>query len=173
MVFAMMLPLARNSIRNVAFGSLWPRRHRAVALFIAGFLFPWICLGMAAALVRQQSWARNWVVPATMFLLAALWQFTPIQKWAFVDCHRSAALAPSGWRADHDCVCFGARIGASCVANCWLLMLACALTCHSAVAMFGGMGLGLAERLPFRPASKWVVSGSLLLGAYYLMFAIS
>src|SRR5262249_50009471 len=108
MVLAMMLPLARNSIRNVAFASLWPRRHRAIAVFIVGFLLPGACLGVAAAQLRGQSWARNWFAPAIMFLLASIWQFTPFQKRALVDCHREAALAPVGWRADQDCLFFGA-----------------------------------------------------------------
>lgn len=172
MVLAMMLPFTRNSVRTVAFASLWPRRHRAIAFFLFGFLLPWTFLGVAAALLRGQSWSRNSAAPALMFFLASLWQFTPFQKRALVDCHRTAALAPLGWRADQDCLCFGARIGIACVANCWPLMLACALTGHGAVAMVGGMGLGLAERLPFRPASRWVIFGCLALASYYLLLAV-
>ncbi|HET6250672.1 MAG TPA: DUF2182 domain-containing protein [Tepidisphaeraceae bacterium] len=173
MVCAMMLPLVRPAVRTTAFASLWVRRHRAMAGFLLGYFTPWLVLGIAVALLRRQPWTNNYASPAIACFAAALWQLAPVRARALTACHRSLPLAPSGWRADRDCLRGGCGIGLACVCACWPLMAACALTGHALPAMIGGMALGLAERLAFRPRTAIVVAGTLALGGYYtlLMFA--
>ena len=173
MVFAMMLPLVRDAVRATAFASLWARRHRAMAGFLLGYSAPWLAIGLAVAALRGQAWTHTYGVPALLFLLAALWQLTPLHAVALVSCHRSMPLAPRGWLADRDCFRFGGNIGLACVSSCWPLMLACAFAGHDVVAMVGGMALGLAERKPFRPRTRLVLIGTLLLAGYYAVLATS
>jgi predicted metal-binding membrane protein len=173
MVFAMMFPLIRDAVRFTAFSSLWTRRHQAMAAFIVAYCTPWLAMGLAVAWARQVAWTHNYAVPAVMFLLAGLWQITPMHGVALVSCHRTMALAPSGWRADRDCLRFGGTIGFACLSSCWPLMLACAATGHSLAAMVGGMALGLAEQWSFRPRTGVVLAGTLLLATYYAALAFA
>ena len=45
MVLAMMLPLTIDAVRATAIRSLWRRRDRAVAVWLCGYLAPWLLLG--------------------------------------------------------------------------------------------------------------------------------
>src|SRR5690349_13852334 len=92
MVAAMMLPLVRSSVRVVAVNSLWSRRNRAVAGFLAGFLASWFALGVIAALLRSGSWAHTELAAALAFAVAAFWQRTPLHWRAVAACHRMEPL---------------------------------------------------------------------------------
>jgi hypothetical protein len=46
-------------------------------------------------------------------------------------------------------------------------MLACAFSGHGLVAMAGGMGIGIAERWPFRPRTRVMLCGTLAIAGYY------
>jgi predicted metal-binding membrane protein len=170
-VVAMMLPLSLDAIRVTANGSLWPRRHRAIAGFLLGYVAPWTALGVLAASLRQASWTHAYVAPALGFAVAALWQQTRLHKRALVACDRRLPLAPLGWPADRDCLRFGATIGIACVQTCWPLMLACALSGHSVIAMMGGMAVGAAERWWFRPRTRAMLWVTLALATYYGVLA--
>ena len=50
MVVAMMVPLAAGAIRTTAARSLWRRRHRAIAAFLAGYLAPWAIAGVVVSI---------------------------------------------------------------------------------------------------------------------------
>jgi hypothetical protein len=167
MIAATMLPLALNAVRLTAARSLWPRRHRAIAGFLAGYFAPWLQLGIAVALLRQEPWTHTPAAAGLCFAVAAVWQQTPMHRRALAACHRTLPLAPVGWRADRDCLRFGGTIGAACVWSCWPLMLACAFTGHSLVAMSSGMALSLAQRWSFRPRPNAIASATLLLASYY------
>ena len=171
MVAAMMLPLVVDRVRVTAVGSLWARRHRAMAGFLAGYFAPWLVLGVVAAGLRQASWTHSYAIPALSFAVAALWQLTPMHRRALVACHRRRPLAPVGWQADRDCLRFGGLIGLACVSSCWPLMLACTLAGHGLIAMTGGMALGAAERWSFRPPRRAVLAGTLALVGYYAVLA--
>jgi hypothetical protein len=173
MVAAMMLPLVTGSVWVTATSSLWRRRHRAIAGFVAGFFIPWLIAGLFAAKLRKETWTHSHIVPALAFFGSALWLLTAAHRRAIVSCHRTLPLAPTGWRADRDCLRFGAVIGKACVQSCWPLMLACAFSGHSLAAMGGGMAVGLMERGPYRPR-RWVtVCVPLVLAGYYAFLAIS
>ena len=171
MVAAMMLPLVIPSVRAAAGGSLWARRHRAVAGFLAGYFPPWLVLGIAAAGLREASWTHTYAAPALCFVIAALWQRTRMHKRALMACYHTLPLAPAGWRANRDCLLFGGTIGVACVRSCWPLMLACAFAGHGPVAMAGGMAVGALERFTFRPRPRPPLVGTLAMAGYYLILA--
>ena len=112
MVAAMMFPLILDSVRTAAADSLWKRRNRAIVEFLAGYLGPWLALGVAAGLF-QKSWVRTDWAAALLFGIAALWQRTRFHQQALIACCQTVPLAPQGWRADFDCLRFGAVIGAA------------------------------------------------------------
>jgi len=172
MVAAMMLPFALHSVRITAARTLWARRHRAIAGFLTGYFAPWLALGIAVAAVRQSSWTHHHAAAALVFLAAALWQRTPIHRRALIACHRTHPLAPVGWRAGFDCIRFGAMIGGACVRSCWPLMLACAFTGHTAIAMAGGMAVGALERWSFRPRVRAMFGVTVALASYYGLLAL-
>lgn len=137
MVVAMMAPLTVSGVRHVALCSLWRRRGRAVAEFVAGYLGVW----MAAALLISAAWtllaaAAGWAAAAGGVVAAALlWELAPARRRYLLGCERTVPLAPGGWRADRDCLRFGGARGLSCVATCWALMAACVAFAHSVPVM--------------------------------------
>jgi hypothetical protein len=168
MITAMMVPLVLTPVRETAFRSLWDRRHRAMALFLVGYFLPWVALGTGVALLRTMPFAHTNAATGLGFIAAGLWVLTPWRRRALVGCHRTMPLAIDGWRADLDCLQFGRVIGVDCAVVCWPLMLACALSGHDVTAMIGGATVGAIERLSFRPRSRVVIAGSLILGMFYL-----
>lgn len=172
MTLAMMLPLVLHSVRMTARASLWSRRHRAIAGFLTGFVAIWMPLGLVVATFRYASGAYMQWATALAFGVAVLWQRTSWHQRALMYCHWKEPLAPRGWRADLDCVRYGAIIGAICMWSCWPLMLACGLSGHSPVAMAGGMLIGVAERWYYRPRARRMMLITLALALYYSLIAI-
>ena len=168
MVVAMMFPLLGDALRTTAARSLWPRRERAIALFLAGYVTPWLIAGAGAlALARMLDGAAP-VVATAAFVAAALWQLTAAKKRALLSCHRTMPLAPHGWRADRDCLRYGWTIGRQCVVSCGAMMVACLLASHHLVAMAGVTAVGVVERraprlTPRVTAASLLVFGLLLL----------
>jgi predicted metal-binding membrane protein len=153
MTVAMMLPLAVIPARFVAFNSFWHRRYRAMAGFTAGFLGLWLMAGslaMAFSLLLDRMGLQNPTTTAGMFLLAMVWQRTPLKVSAVRNCHRTAVLAPAGWRAELGCLRFGLSYGIQCVLSCWALMLLSATAEHQPLIMACLTVLMLFER------SQWL-----------------
>jgi hypothetical protein len=171
MAMAMMVPFSREAVRLTAARSLWARRRRAIGGFLAGFLAPWLLLGIAVAGLRQFPWTHTYAAPALVFLAAALWQRTSIHGRAFIACYRTQPLAPLGWQADRDCLRFGGSLGIAWIKSCWPLMLACAFAGHNLIAMAGGMAVGAAEHWSFRPRTRVMLIATLLLASYYAALA--
>lgn len=148
MVVAMMLPLTIAQLRHVALSSLWRRRHRAAAGFIAGFLAVWLAVEavLAVAWRGMGSLAGAALAAGVVAVAAALWELAPAKRRHLRRCHRTVPLAPSGWRADADCARFGAAMGVSCVGTCWALMLASAAFAHSLPVMLALFGVQLSGR---------------------------
>jgi len=155
MIAAMMFPPLIRQLRVVAARSLWPRRNRAMALFLLGYSALWLLYGFAAeACLRLQRnlWpAATFLIPLC-FLTAALWQLTPQKRRSLVACHHTIPLAPSGWRADFDCWRYGLRTAANCCVSCWALMFACAAAGHALWSLLVVTGISWPER--FRPRSR-------------------
>lgn len=167
MVIAMMVPLVVGPIRTTAARSLWHRRHRAIAIFLAGYLTLWLAAGVAASLLASllgvHGGSEHPLLVASGFALAAGWQLAPAKRRALNACHRTMPLAPRGSRADRDCFHYGVRIGVYCLTSCWALMLACMLMGH-ATAVLVGVSLVLAgERYLRRPGRRllWLAPGSI------------
>ena len=158
MVVAMMIPLTVPSLRFAAFRSLWPRRHRAIAMFLTGYLAIWLLVGVSIAclLAWEPRLTDVWKKGATAaaFVLVAAWQWTPMKRRALVKCHATVPLAPRGWRADRDAIRFGWMAGRSCFVNCGISMVACTLTGHHAVALVACAWMAFQERYSWRPNTK-------------------
>jgi predicted metal-binding membrane protein len=154
MVIAMMLPLTLANVRHVAWSSLWRRRHRAIAAFLAGYLAVWILVqaGIAGAwgwMASFTGWERAGIVA---LVAAVLWELSPIKRQRLHHCHRTVPLAPRGWRADADCARYGVTTGLSCVTMCWALMAACAAFAHSFLVMIVLFGVQLSGRYQRNPS---------------------
>ena len=172
MVAGMMLPLAQGEVRAAAEGSLWGRRNRAIAGFLTGYSGPWLALGLAAAWARQEAWAHQAGAAAFFFGISAAWMAVPWRRRALAECHRRSPLAPTGWKADRDCLRFGGMIGLACVTTCWPMMLACAFTGHNWVAMMGGTAVAVLERWPYQPREGPARRATAALAVYYLVLAL-
>jgi predicted metal-binding membrane protein len=173
MVLAMMLPLIIFPVRATAFGSLWRRRNHAIGVFLAGYLAVWMVAGVASMRVlifmrSTQTTDSQWAVCFT-FLAAAGWQMTSFKRRFFAACHTTKPLAPDGWRAHRDCLCFGMDHGIHCVGNCGLLMLASTLSPWRKVIMAVATLILIYERYRTRPGSSAVAAtlGLLALGHFF------
>ena len=155
MAIAMMLPSSTESVRLAAGLSLWRRRGRAIAEWIAGFVAVWALAGTVILGARQLA-VHNGFRPGAVSLvlglmLAAAWQLTPVKRLALNGCHRTRPLAPRGMRADRDCLLYGAMIGRGCVVSCGPMMAAMTLgDRHQLILMLGMTAVVLAERLRHR-----------------------
>lgn len=168
MVVAMVPVLAVPMIRHVAARSFADRRGRAAGLFLAGSVAVWLILGAAVSLLVVLLPTVRWAAAAG-FLAAAWWQVSPAKRQALSRCHRTFALAASGWPADRDCLLFGARNGIACVASCWAMMVAAMFAGHGPLLTLCVQGVALAERRSRRPrvnASAVVLLGC---GAFVLL----
>lgn len=143
MVCAMMFPLLIGQVRVIAARSLWSRRNRGIAIYLVGFLVPWLLYGLLAIrITRYTPGSRSAVVA---LIIAAVWQITPWKEQGLRWCHRTDILAPTGWRADADCFNSGRRAACGCLLSCWAVMLPCAMS--SAIWMMPVLSLfGFAER---------------------------
>jgi predicted metal-binding membrane protein len=148
MVAAMMLPLTIPHVRHVAQSSLWRRRHRGIAGFLAGYVAVWMLAMMAivAALGLGSRFAGWTVVAGVVTAAAVLWEVAPGRRRLLHRCTRTVPLAPRGWRADADCARFGVLAGVSCVSVCWALMAACVVFSHSLGVMAVLFGVQLSGR---------------------------
>ncbi len=163
MVIAMVPPMAVPLVRHVAARSFAVRRHRAVAGFLAGITGVWLLAAGAALIVLAgQPWvsAESHAAVGLGFLLAAGWQFAPLKRRALLRCHRTVPLASAGWRADRDCLLFGAGYAGGCVGSCWAMMLAAVLAGHDPLVSLCVQGVALAERQARAP---WVTGSAVVL----------
>jgi len=149
MVAAMMLPLMWGHVSLIAQRSLWRRRHRAIALFLASYAGIWLLFGFVAIVLFPTA-GRPLLAAATL-VVAALWQVTPWKRLALLACHRTVPLAPVGWRADLDCLRYGCNTARTCVTSCWALMLACAAGHHAFWLMTAATVFVVTERMADRP----------------------
>jgi len=155
MAAAMMVPGALPLLREISLASIWSRRYRSSALFLAGYLASWAAF-VATALAAWH--ALTLVAPSTpaalatgaMLVVAAAWGLTATKRRCLKRCHRYLPLPPRGRAADRACLRFGLYNGGQCVAVCWPLMLA-TVPSHSLAAMLGATALVTWERLARLP----------------------
>lgn len=161
MVVAMMAPLTVSGVRHAALGRPPHRRRVAVAEFMAGYLGVWLPAAVGIALAWSVAAAAvPWsaAVAATV-AAAALWELAPARRRHLARCERTVPLAPRGWRADRDCLRFGAERAVSCIATCWALMAVCAAFGHSVLVMAILCAVRLAPRHPRHTSPALAVAG--------------
>lgn len=155
MATAMMVPASMPAVSHVGTKSLFWRRRRATAEFLAVFLALWIAVG-AVVLEPLSAWGPvgSTYGLAAALALAALWQLTPLKRKAMLACHRSRPLPPRGWRASAGVADFALHNGSACVASCWAMMLAASLAGPTSLLWMGGMtGVMAAEKVAEKPRS--------------------
>lgn len=153
MATAMMVPVAMPAVNHVGGKSLFWRRRRATAEFLAVFLGLWIAFG-AIVLGALSSWgpAGSPYAFAAALALAALWQLTPLKLRAMRACHRSRRLPPRGWRASAGVADFALHNGSACIASCWAMMAAASLAGPASLLWMGAMtGVMTTEKLAEKP----------------------
>jgi predicted metal-binding membrane protein len=161
MVVAMMAPLTVSGVRHVAQGRPPHRRRIAVAEFMAGYLGVWL----PAAVVMAVAWsmaaaAVPWPAAVGVTVAAAvLWELAPARRRHLARCERTVPLAPRGWRAERDCLRFGAERGVSCIATCWALMAVCVAFGHSVLVMAILFAVRLVPRHPRHASPALAVAG--------------
>jgi predicted metal-binding membrane protein len=174
MALAMMLPATAAEVRITAARSLWRRRGRAIAEWIVAFSATWVLAGIAILAARRlaldSGLLETGAVPLAFGLaFAAAWQLTPVKRRALNACHRTRPLAPSGPRADRDCLLYGATIGRECVVSCGPMMAAMTLgSAHGLIIMAGLTAVVLAERFRHRTPRRSSAAALGLLAALAL-----
>ncbi|WP_262853059.1 copper chaperone [Mumia quercus] len=152
---AMMVPLVLPQVAHVAQVSLWPRRYRAAAGFLAGFVAVWTVVAVgtmlvAALLVQLLGWRP---ALALGFTFAAVAYALPGRERLVRQCARTMPLAPHGWRADRDCLRYGAGTARRCVVTCWVAMTAVMIS-QGLVVMALATALGILERRRVRGVAR-------------------
>ena len=157
MCAAMMLPLALPAARHVAANTFAPRRPRALVVFVAAYLAPYLLLGLLLPLLDAALPGRDvgtGLLVGVGLLVAAAWQVSAWKRWAVLQCSGTVPLPPGGLSADRACAEFGVRQSLRCLAACWPLMTLMGLlmvvpTTLPDAAVLGGMAavtaLGVAE----------------------------
>jgi hypothetical protein len=161
MTVAMMFPLLIEQVRTVAFSSPRLRRHRSIAMFLAGYTALWtvvlvamsLCVSSLTAITRPDT---SSLIVSTSYGIAALWTWIPARRRSLVACHMVVPLRTVGWRADLDCVRYGLVIGRGCLLACWASMASLLLVPHSLVAMAVVAALVTYERYRLPHKSKFL-----------------
>jgi predicted metal-binding membrane protein len=172
MAVAMMLPTTLESAKSVAARSYRSRRLRAVLGYLLGYLSCWAVLGVPLLALRQLGVLHEMPAATALCVFAALWALLPERERWHRLAHRQIVLCPLGWRADRDAFKQGAVQGWPCVALCWPLMFACAITGHNLVLMVAGTALTVFEKRMFRLRRKPLVIAAMLMAAWTLVIGL-
>lgn len=137
MTVAMMLPTSLPLI--TLFDRVVRRRplhHQLVMLLLTGYLGVWLAFGAVAYLgdwlvheaVEHSLWllSHPWLISAAIFLLAGIYQFTPLKYHCLDQCRSPLTFIMEHWHGRHDrreTLLLGIRHGLFCLGCCWSLML--------------------------------------------------
>src|SRR6266487_5743663 len=135
MTVGMMLPSSMPMVSMIVHAGRQQRRALAVpAAFLAGYAVVWTAFALVAFvgdtqihwLVHHWFWldTHSWVIGATTFAVAGVFQFTPLKGRCLKQCRSPLSF----------CVCYyrkgvgaawrlGLRHGMFCLGSCWALML--------------------------------------------------
>lgn len=137
MLIAMMLPSSlplmgifqRLTLRR-------PDQGQLILLLIGGYLSIWTLFGVAAhlgdgllhELVDHTPWlaTHTWAIGAGVFILAGLYQFTPLKYQCLDKCRSPMSFITEHWRGHHQrfhAFLLGIHHGLFCIGCCWSLML--------------------------------------------------
>jgi predicted metal-binding membrane protein len=137
MVIAMMLP---TSLRLIGLFHRMtcqrPDRVQLVCLVLAGYVLVWTFFGVVAVCgdgmlheaVERSAWlaAHAWLIGASIFGVAGLYQFTPLKYYCLDKCRSPVSFLMTHWQGRHDryqAWRLGVRHGLFCLGCCWSLML--------------------------------------------------
>ena len=79
MVVAMMFPLVIAQVRQAAFHSLWSRRHRAIGLFLTGYVVTWLAFGALVIFIQGQLAIDARASAIVAILIAVAWQAVALE----------------------------------------------------------------------------------------------
>lgn len=163
MTVAMMAPTLIAPLWYIRMRSFSRRRWRASALFVFAYTAVWMIVGglffAAYAGVRISQSLSFWL-PASLAIIALIWQMSPAKQRCLNACHAHPSFSAFGTAADLDALRFGISHAVWCVGSCWALMLfPMLLPRGQVVAMAAVSILIFAERLenPARP--RWRFRG--------------
>ena len=105
-------------------------------LVLAGYLLIWTLFGVVAVLgdrvlhetVERSAWleAHAWLIGASIFAMAGLYQFTPFKFYCLDKCRSPMSFLMAHWQGSHDhyqAFWLGVHHGLFCLGCCWSLML--------------------------------------------------
>ena len=137
MTMAMMLPTSVPLIATFdTIAGQRPDRSLLVALVVIGYLVTWVLLGLVfygAGIIVQRfavtsAWLQThgYVGGAGLFLVAGLYQFSPLKYRCLDKCRSPLSFVLGHWQGQHDrrnAMWLGVHHGIFCVGCCWALML--------------------------------------------------
>lgn len=126
MVIAMMLPKLIVPIQLIYTQSLKRYRFLNALLFVLGYILVWMLAGvfMIAVIIGFNLIAPRSYMPALLvFLVAVIWQFTPIKQRFLNLGHDHRLLSAFGWQSFRDALVYGLEHGLWCVGAGWAMML--------------------------------------------------
>lgn len=126
MVIAMMLPKLILPIELIFKQSFKRYRLLHSMLFVLGYLTSWMVAGIfiVAAIIKLNLFMPLSYIPAiAVFILAVIWEFSPIKQRFLNLGHEHRVLAAFGWAASRDSLSFGVTHGMWCIGSGWALML--------------------------------------------------
>jgi predicted metal-binding membrane protein len=174
---AMMVPAALPVIRHAALTTMWHRRQRMVALFVAPYLGVWLLFGIVALAIVD--WSRGVLEVGRPTLLvvalvaAAVWELTPLKRRSLRAGHLVEPLPPQGLRADAAAVGAALRYGYWSLAGCGALMLAMAVAGGEAILLMALLtGVIAAEKVLVRGARLGRPASVALLAAALAVLAV-
>jgi predicted metal-binding membrane protein len=126
MVVAMMLPKLSQPVEAICRQSLKRNRLPLSILFVLGYVYTWIVAGIffvAIIIALNLLMPLSYIPAVVVFLIALVWQFSPVKQRLLNLGHAHAVLPAFGWRPFRDALLFGVQHGLWCVGAGWALML--------------------------------------------------
>ena len=159
MMFAMVLPLTIGGARRVAERSLWGRRQRGIAVYVASYVATWavvafFAIALSTSVVSELGAVETSTLCGVLFLAAAAFRSHSLHRTARATCHDVQPLAPMGWTADLSCLRYGVHHGKACVISCGLSTAAAYLSRYPMAYMVIASTVSYAERYRLRADSR-------------------
>ena len=137
MIVAMMLPTSLPLLGMFHRMTRQRSDHvQLVGLVLAGYLLVWTLFGVAAVLgdgvlhtaIERSAWlaVHAWLIGAGIFIVAGLYQFTPLKYYCLDKCRSPMSFLMTHWQGRRDryyAFRLGVQHGLFCLGCCWSLML--------------------------------------------------
>ena len=125
MMVPMMLVLLASPLQHVWQSAVKAWRLRAALAFIGTYLGCWMAAGavIIPLSVLTRSVFGESVALAAVLAFALLWSSSPVSQRARNRCHKIRRISAFGRPMVRDCVSYGLRHAAACIASCWVWML--------------------------------------------------